>query len=152
MPTSFRDAERSDFDQWLTLWAGYNAFYKRTGPTAVSRETTERTWNRFFDHYEPMHCCVAEDGGTLLGLVHFIYHRNTTMHGPTCYLQDLFTNQQARGQGIGTGLIEAVYERAASVGAERVYWHTQEDNATARRVYDAVARKSGFIVYQHSLG
>jgi GNAT superfamily N-acetyltransferase len=109
------------------------------------------TWGRFFDHYEPVHCLVADEAGKLLGIAHYLYHRNTTMIAPTCYLQDLFTHADARGRGIGRALIEAVYDRAKAVGAPRVYWQTHETNATAQRLYDAVAERSGFIVYRKHL-
>ena len=64
------------------------------------------------------------------------------------YLQDLFTDETCRGQGVGRTLIEAVYERAREGGAERVYWLTQNGNSTARRLYDKVADESGFVVYR----
>ena len=43
-----REARPDDFDQWLPLWDGYNAFYERAGPTAVSDAMTRTTWGRFF--------------------------------------------------------------------------------------------------------
>jgi GNAT superfamily N-acetyltransferase len=143
-----RDVGPADFEPWLELWKGYNAFYKRVGPTAVSDEVTRTTWARFFDAGEPVHALVAERDGRLLGLVHYIFHRNTSMLAPTCYLQDLFTAEGARGQGVGKALIEAVYDRARMAGASRVYWQTHETNVVARRLYDTVADRSGFIVYR----
>lgn len=145
---TIRDVQKTDFEQWQALWAGYNAFYQRVGPTAVSDEVTRTTWARFFDAYEPMHALVAELDGGLVGLVHYLYHRNTVMLGPTCYLQDLFTAPAARGHGVGRALIEAVYERARAAGSTRVYWQTHETNLTAQRLYDAVAERSGFIVFR----
>jgi GNAT superfamily N-acetyltransferase len=141
---TIRCAVPADFDRWLPLWEGYNTFYKRTVPAEVTRTT----WSRFFDAYEPMHAIVAECDGRLLGLVHYLFHRNTAMLAPTCYLQDLYTIAESRGQGVGRALIEAVYERAQAAGSPRVYWMTQEDNATARRLYDRVAERSGFIQYR----
>ena len=66
----------------------------------------------------------------------------------SCYLQDLFTEEAARGGGVGRALIEAVYERARAAGLKRVYWQTHETNATAMRLYDGVAERSGFVVYR----
>jgi len=149
---TIREAVPADFNQWRTLWDGYNAFYERTGPTAIPEEVTRTTWQRFFSAIEPMEALVAADNdGGLIGLVHIIFHRNTTMLGSTCYLQDLFTAPQARSRGVGRALIEAVYAQAAAGGAERVYWNTQESNATARRLYDQVADLSGFLMYRKSL-
>ncbi len=147
-PIAIRDVARADFDRWLPLWNGYNAFYGRTGPSALPPDVTATTWDRFFDAGEPVHALVAERDGTLLGLVHYLFHRNTIMVQPVCYLQDLFTDAAVRGQGVGRALIEAVYQRARAAGSPRVYWHTQATNATARRLYDAVAVDSGFIVYR----
>jgi len=147
-----REAHPDDFDRWLPLWDGYNAFYERAGPTAVSDDMTRMTWRRFFDASEPMHALVAEaEGGRLVGLVHYLFHRNTVMPGPICYLQDLFTAADTRGQGVGRALIEGVYARAKAAGSTRVYWQTHETNATARRLYDGVAQNSGFIVYRKDL-
>jgi GNAT superfamily N-acetyltransferase len=141
----------ADFDAWLPLWDGYNRFYGRAGETALPRELTELTWARFFDGYEPMHAMVAEQSGVLVGLVHYLFHRSTTMAGPTCYLQDLFTAEAERGNGIGRALIEAVYEQARTARAERVYWLTHETNATAMRLYDTVAERPGIVVYRKAL-
>ncbi|MCC8393695.1 GNAT family N-acetyltransferase [Paraburkholderia sp. MMS20-SJTR3] len=146
-----RAVTRDDFAAWLPLWDAYNAFYGRAGETALPRQITHITWNRFFDGYEPMHAFVAEREGQLLGLVHFLYHRHTTLAGPTCYLQDLYTLDSERGKGVGRALIEAVYARAKADGAERVYWLTHETNHTAMRLYDKVADKSGFVVYRKAL-
>ncbi|PMS32145.1 ribosomal protein S18 acetylase RimI-like enzyme [Trinickia symbiotica] len=150
-PLIVRAIEENDFDRWLPLWDGYNRFYGRFGDTALPREITNLTWSRFFDGYEPMHAFVAQRGEALVGLVHFLYHRSTTLAGPLCYLQDLFTLESERGKGVGRALIEAVYAEARAARAERVYWHTHETNHTAMRLYDSVADKPGFVMYRRSL-
>ncbi|HLH91235.1 MAG TPA: GNAT family N-acetyltransferase [Xanthobacteraceae bacterium] len=143
-----RPIERADYARWLPLWDGYNAFYGRSGPTALAPEITQATWARFFDPAEPVHALVAERGAELLGLAHYLFHRSTTLLAPICYLHDLFTAQAARGAGVGRALIEAVYERARAAGSARVYWQTHQTNATARALYDKVAAHYGFIVYR----
>src|ERR1700757_1915602 len=79
-----RFVARSDFDRWLPLWDGYNAFYGRAGKTALARDITDRTWQRFSDGWEPVYGLVAESGGVLLGLTHYLYHRSTTAIEPVC--------------------------------------------------------------------
>ncbi len=148
---TIRPVARQDFAQWLPLWDGYNAFYQRSGPTALDPEITRTTWQRFFDAYEPVHALVAESDGQLLGLVHYLFHRSTIAIQPNCYLQDLFTTAEARGKGVGRALIGGVYERARLAGSPRVYWLTHETNHTARQLYDKVAENSGFIVYRKML-
>jgi GNAT superfamily N-acetyltransferase len=150
-PLTIRPVQPSDFPHWKPLWNGYNAFYGREGATALPDETTRLTWARFFDAYEPMHALVAERDGQLLGLVHFIFHRTTIAPTSNCYLQDLFTLESARGQGVGRALIEEVYRRAEAARCARVYWLTHESNTTARALYDKVAENSGFLVYRKNL-
>jgi len=143
-----RAARHGDHTAWLPLWHGYNAFYGREGATALPDAITASTWARFFDPLEPMRAFVAERDGDLVGLVHIVLHRSTTMLGPTCYLQDLFTAPAARGQGVGRALIEAVYGFADEQGIGRVYWMTQTTNAAGRALYDRVAEHQGFIIYR----
>jgi GNAT superfamily N-acetyltransferase len=145
---TIRSVARQDYDQWLPLWDGYNAFYGRSGATALAADITRMTWARFFDAYEPVHALVAENGGQLLGLTHYLFHRSTTAIEPVCYLQDLFTAEAARGKGVGRALIDAVYEQARRAGSSRVYWQTHETNRAAQQLYDKVAERSGFVVYR----
>ena len=105
---AIRPVRQADFAQWSVLWDGYNAFHERVGPTALPAKITQSTWNRFFDAEEPVHALVAERNGTLLGIVHYLFHRSTLLIEQNCYLQDLFTVEATRGQGIGGALIEAV--------------------------------------------
>jgi GNAT superfamily N-acetyltransferase len=148
---TIRFVVREDFPQWLPLWEGYNNFYGRAGITALPEAITLMTWERFFDAYEPVHAMVAEEEGQLVGLVHYLFHRSTISITPTCYLQDLFTQESTRGKGIGGKLIQAVCEQARLAGVGRVYWHTHASNSTAMRLYDNVAERSGFIVYRKDM-
>ena len=146
-----RAVTRGDYDQWLPLWDGYNAFYGRSGPTALAPEITAMTWQRFFDAYEPVHALVAERSGRLVGLTHYLFHRSTTAIAPLCYLQDLFTSEAARGKGVGRALINGVYDAARIAGSPRVYWQTHETNLVAQDLYNKVAERSGFIVYRKTI-
>ena len=142
---NIRPIVRSDWEAWLPLWRGYNAFYERS----AAEDVTRTTFARFFDAYEPVHALVADAGdGRLTGLVHYLFHRNTSLLGPVTYLQDLFTSEAARGQGVGRALIEGVYGAARAAGSPRVYWLTHETNARAIALYDQVAERSGFIQYR----
>jgi GNAT superfamily N-acetyltransferase len=146
-----RELRNEDFPRWKPLWDGYNAFYGRSGETALPEVVTNMTWARFFDGYDPIYALVAERDGQLLGLVHYLFHRSSTSLTSNCYLQDLFTVESARGKGVGRALIQEVYRRAECAGSGKVYWQTHETNAHAMKLYDQVAEKSGFIVYAKNL-
>lgn len=147
---TLRPPAEGDLNAWLPLWDAYNAFYGRHGETALDPAVSRLTWQRFLDPSEPVHARLAWRGGQLLGLAHYIFHRNTLMPDYACYLQDLFTVPAARGQGVARQLIAAVADAARQAGSPSVYWHTHQDNATARQLYDRVARDTGFVVYRQT--
>ncbi|MEW6258100.1 MAG: GNAT family N-acetyltransferase [Pseudomonadota bacterium] len=136
--------EAQDRGPWEPLWRGYQSFYEVELPPAV----TETAFARMLDPAEPTHGALAWQGERAVGLVHFIEHRTNWSIADTCYLQDLFVAPHVRAAGIGRRLISHVYDFAAARGCARVYWLTQETNAGARRLYDAVAERSGFIQYR----
>ena len=146
-----RPIQREDRAQWRPLWDGYNAFYGRQGETALPEAITAATWERFFNANEPVHGLVAVEGGSLVALVHYLFHRSTTRLHDVCYLQDLFTAPGHRGRGIGRQLVEAVYAAARAAHSSRVYWTTQDTNTPGRALYDKLGRHAGFIVYSHEL-
>lgn len=146
-----RLAVKTDFKQWSELWSQYNAFYDRVGETALSEEIVRTTWQRFNNPKEPVHCLVAEYDNELVGLAHYIFHRNTITIENTCYLQDLFSAPEMRGKGVGRALITEFYERAEQAGTIGVYWHTHSSNKTARKFYQKMAIDTGFIVYRKTL-
>ena len=144
-----RAVRPEDYEQWLPLWDGYNAFYGRSGPTALAPEITRTTWERFFDAQRTGARPCRGAGRTASSALStiFITARTTTID-LVCYLNDLFTSAAARGKGVGRALIQAVYDEARRAGSPRVYWHTHETNATARLLYDKVADDTGFIFYR----
>ncbi|MFZ6773003.1 GNAT family N-acetyltransferase [Undibacterium sp. SXout7W] len=139
-----RFVKTQDYAQWLPLWEAYQRFYK----TSIAELVTQKTWARFLDSDEPMHCAVAEQDGVLVGVVHYIRHRSCWTEGDYIYLQDLFTAPDLRGKGIGRALIEHVYTAAKAQGCSRVHWLTHESNTDAMKLYDKIADKSGFIQYR----
>lgn len=137
--------EPSDRAAWEALFRAYIDFYQRTEP----QEMYDRAWDEFHADSR-LHALGARLDGRLVGITHFFIHPSTS--GPdVCYLQDLFTAPDARGQGAARALIDAVADWARERGCGRVYWLTQESNTTARRLYDKVAENRGFIHYVISL-
>jgi len=134
--------EPEDRAAWGELFAGYHAFY---GRPHWPRESYDVAWQRF-EGDDQIHARGARLDGRLVGIVHFLAHPSTTS-ADLCYLQDLFTAPEARGQGVARALIADVATWARERGCARVYWHTQSGNQTARRLYDQVAENRGFIQY-----
>nr|WP_243847591.1 GNAT family N-acetyltransferase [Microbacterium ulmi] len=128
----------------MPLWQGYVDFYE----AAVADDVTDATFARLVAA-EALHGAVARDAdGRAVGIVHWLFHPATWTTSTYCYLEDLFVAPEVRGGGVGRALIAHVRERAAASGSSKVYWLTDESNATARGLYDRVATRTGFLHYQ----
>jgi GNAT superfamily N-acetyltransferase len=130
---------------WEVLARGYKSFYREPEPD----EAYEQTWQRLAAGTE-IHGLGARLDGRLAGIAHYLFHP-AVWYGEACYLEDLFTDEAARGRGVARALIEGVAAAARDRGAERFYWLTHETNAQARVLYDKVARFTGFIRYGYPL-
>ncbi|GIK78928.1 MAG: GNAT family N-acetyltransferase [Pseudorhodoplanes sp.] len=135
---------RSERAAWEPLWQAYLDFYR----SAVAPGNNDVLWARIHDPAEPVFALGAYRDGRLIGIAHYIFHRSCWTVGDYCYLQDLFVAADARGGGVGRALIAAVEQAARAKGASRIHWLTQEDNHSARALYDKVAERSGFIQYR----
>jgi len=142
---NIRPLAANDFAQWSDLWRQYLEFYQ----SSVPQKVFETTFDRLIDAKNTaQNALVADQAGTLVGLVHFIYHPHNWRVENVCYLQDLFTAPNTRGQGVGRALIQSVYDLADKNGTPSVYWLTQDFNKTARLLYDRIATQTPFIKYQ----
>ncbi|MEV6393425.1 GNAT family N-acetyltransferase [Streptomyces sp. NPDC051907] len=139
---SLREEDRA---AWEALARGYKAFYR----TAVRDKGYEETWQRLLRATE-FHGIGAWSNGTLVGIAHYLFHPTFWMED-SCYLQDLFVDEAARGRGAARMLIEKVADAARLRGASRLYWTTREDNTAARALYDKVASFKGFVRYDYPL-
>ena len=129
---------------WDPLWQGYLRFYR----ARLDPQITETTWTRLVTADEQPHGLVAELDGRIGRIRALSLPPSTWSPTAYCYLEDLFVGPETRGQGVARRLIEAVYAAADAAGATSVYWHTQEFNADGRALYDTLAHRTSFIVYQ----
>lgn len=142
-----RAVQADDKAAWLPLWQAYLDFYHQPLPQAV----TDLTFARFLDPAEPMFMVVATLDSNLCGFATCISHRSTWAEDGYAYLEDLYVDESARGQGVARALIAAVAEAAKLRGLSRLYWVTHGDNARARTLYDKVADLTPFVQYQKPL-
>jgi GNAT superfamily N-acetyltransferase len=139
-----RPIVEDDWGDWKALWEGYLHFYRRELSEATSRSTFARLCRKA----DGMFGFVATSDTSLTGFAHALLHPSTWSTEGYCYLEDLFVAPAARGAGVGQALIEAVVGEGRRRHASRIYWHTQEFNGPARSLYDQLAHRTSFIVYQ----
>jgi GNAT superfamily N-acetyltransferase len=144
MTIEVRPAQASDKDRWLVLWQGYLDFYK----TSLTSHQSELTWSRIMDPNFNMKCAVAVQDGQIIGFTTYNLQNSTWSENGHCYLEDLFVDPAVRGGGVGRALIDYVKAYAIENKCSRLYWNTDEDNATARKLYDTYTLESGKRQYR----
>jgi GNAT superfamily N-acetyltransferase len=146
---TIRDVRLDDYDAWRDLWDQYLLFYQ----TSLTEEVTLSTFRALNDRSNQVKGFLAESQGVIVGLAHCFLRPSTWHKVGYIYLEDLFVAPIARGEGVGRKLMESVVEYAKSLGAERVYWLTKENNSTARALYDSFngVGRSEFIHYEYPL-
>jgi len=144
MSLEIRAALPADKDRWFILWQGYLDFYR----TELSPAQSALTWGRILDPDFNMNCAVAVLDGVVIGFVTYNLQNSTWSENGHCYLEDLFVDQSIRGRGTGRALIEFVKAFAMENKCSRLYWNTDEDNATARKLYDTYTLESGKRQYR----
>lgn len=142
-----RDAHSGDLEGWLPLWKGYCDFYKVT----IDVDVTMSTWARILDPMSVLTSRVALAGGNLVGFAHHLTHITTWDRRPTCYLEDLFVADSARGLGVARALMDDLVALGKAEDWASVYWITAEGNATARKLYDKISGQDEFVRYSISL-
>ena len=142
-----RNAEPGDRAAWHRLWQGFLDYCDTTLPPAV----TDSTWSRLMDPASPLKMRLAVVDGTPLGFAIHQHHPSTWVMGDDCYLEDLFVDPAARGQGLGRALINDLMALARARGWHRLYWNTDATNATARKLYDSFVENDGHIRYRVTL-
>ena len=145
--TTIRDAVPGDEAAWRALWQDYLSYYGVDLDPAI----TAMTWARLLDPASPLKARLAEAAGEVQGFAIHQHHPSSWVPGDDCYLEDLFVAPEARGKGVGRALISDLMTLARAQGWHRLYWHTDQDNATARRLYDSIVPSDGHIRYRLKL-
>jgi GNAT superfamily N-acetyltransferase len=138
-----RAIESADREQWAALFRGYREFYE----LAPDETVVERVWAWLMDDAHEVNAFVALSGGALVGIAHYRRFARPSSGTIGLSLDDLFAAPSVRGRGVGSALIGRLQALAVSEGRSVVRWITADTNATARRLYDAVATATPWVTY-----
>ena len=144
MSVQVRPIELRDADAWRRLFRDYGVFYE----TTFDEAQLDHVWGLLTTEGSGVDALVAEVGGAVVGIAHYRSHPDTFSTGRDWYLDDLFTDPSARGAGVATALIERLKQLARATGPGTLRWITADDNVTAQRVYDRVAKRTSWVTYE----
>ncbi len=138
-----RLTDPSDKAAWVRLFAAYREFYQQPADDAV----VQRVWSWILDPQHETNCVVAEIDDVVVGIADYRVYARPLAGATGIWLDDLFTDPNFRGHGIGRSLIEYLQSLARQQGHSIVRWTTAEDNATAQRLYDTLATRATWVTY-----
>lgn len=129
---------------WRELYNAYAVFYRRE----MSDEIAEAVWGWLNDDNHVLEGLVALLDDTPIGLAHYRAMPSPLRGADIGFLDDLYVAPEARGRNVGERLIDGVRAIAAARGWASVRWLTSENNYRARTLYDRVATKTQWTVYE----
>jgi ribosomal protein S18 acetylase RimI-like enzyme len=136
-------------DEVLPLVRKYLEFYQVKN---ISDDRNRQFLSQFGFH-NPLGCQFLfrhENKAVAFATVYFTFV--TSIASKVAVLNDLYTEPEYRGRGIGKQLIEHCRSFAKTNGAARLQWVTMPDNEVAQGLYDSLdTRKSTWLIYTYGV-
>ena len=133
-------ASTADLNELVRLYVAYRVFYGEAAEeeraTAFIRDRVTQSSARYF---------LAWIGNSAIGFMHLMPSTNTLAMRPIWFLEDLYVDVSARGQGVATALVSYAEAFAHDTGAERLTLATAHDNLAAQHIY----KKLGYVREEH---
>ena len=95
-------------------------------------------------------CVIAELDGRPKGFAIFFHNYSTFLCRHGLYLEDLYVTPEARGKGIGIGLLKHLAELAIERGCGRMEWWVLDWNTPAIDLYKSLEAEAmdEFTIYR----
>ena len=143
-----RVAERSDVE---TLLGFMRELQREGGPSFDGRPFDERIVRESVEGLlgdeRFGQIWLIEAAGATVGYVVLTYGYSLEFHGRDALLDELFVAEHARGQGIGTAVLDLVAEECRRLGIRAVHLEVDRANVQAQRLY----RRHGYIDHDRYL-
>ncbi len=132
---------------WRILYRAYADFYK----SAITDEMLEQVWSWLMDDNTELRGLAAVKDHEIVAIAHWRLHIRPLHAQKSSYLDDLYVKPEIRGNGIGSLLIEEVARQAKDEGCHLLRWATAADNTTAQGLYDKIAKRTDWLIYDKAI-
>ncbi len=139
-----RNIQVKDKDEWRELYQGYANFYK----VEISKITLDTVWNWLLDQNHELSGLVYEINNKLVAIAHYRRMPSPLRGKDIGFLDDLYVHPDFRGRKIGEEIINKLNHISQEKGWGLIRWITRNDNHNAKSLYDRVAKKSTWDVYE----
>jgi GNAT superfamily N-acetyltransferase len=138
LPFNIRPAVPEDCAAILAL-VNELAEYEKLSHAVVATEASFR--EHLFGNHSAADAILAVRQSKAVGFALFFRSFSTFQGRPGIYLEDLYVQPTARGQGIGKALFAHVAQRAIEQDCGRIEWSVLNWNEPAIRFYESLAAK-----------
>ena len=139
-----RDIEIKDKVEWENLYYGYADFYK----VKITEEILNTVWNWLHDLKHELNGLVYEIDNHIVAIAHYRQMPSPLRGKNIGFLDDLYVHPDYRGRKIGEDIINKLNEISKERGWGLIRWITRNDNHSAKSLYDRIAKKSTWDVYE----
>ena len=142
-----RQINSKDFDKWRSVYHYYAEHYE----VSLTEAGIKTTWNWLMDDKQTLRGIVAENKNNIIGIAHYRAMPSPLRGKYIGFLDDIIIIPEKRGTGIGKQLLDKIKEIGIKEKWSIVRWITKDDNYQARTLYDKVAVKSDWNMYEMDL-
>ena len=139
-----REIKLTDKEQWENLYEGYAKFYK----VEMNKTILKTVWNWIHDKNHEVEGIVYEINNKIVGLAHYRKMPRPLRGQEIGFLDDLYVDPDYRRKGIGENFLNYLKELSKSRGWNLIRWLTHDDNIKAKSLYDRVAEKTNWDLYE----
>jgi|TARA_B100001146_G_scaffold49061_1_gene42554 GNAT superfamily N-acetyltransferase len=139
-----REIKLTDKEQWENLYEGYAKFYK----VEMNKTILKTVWNWIHDKNHEVEGIVYEINNKIVGLAHYRKMPRPLRGQEIGFLDDLYVDPDYRRKGIGEKFLNYLKELSKSRGWNLIRWLTHDDNIKAKSLYDRVAEKTNWDLYE----
>ena len=139
-----REIRLSDKEEWEVLYRGYADFYK----VEMKDEILKTVWSWLRDRSHDVKGIVYEHENKVVGLAHYRRMPRPLRGKYIGFLDDIYVEPKYRGKKIGEKLIHELNEISKKNNWDLVRWVTHNDNIRAKSLYDRIAKKTTWDLYE----
>ena len=139
-----REIHLKDKEQWKKLYKDYADFYK----VEMNNQILQTVWSWLHNKNHEVDGLVYEIDDNIVGLAHYRRMPRPLKGKDIGFLDDLFVDPKYRGQKIGEKILNELKKISKSKEWNLVRWITHDDNRRAKSLYDRVAEKTSWDLYE----
>jgi ribosomal protein S18 acetylase RimI-like enzyme len=129
-------ANAEDLEAVSSLIAGFRSWWGKEEPSL--ERIRETVGVLLADPNTEFLLAAPDDASPAAGVCQLRYRLSVWTGADDCWLEDLYVDDGARGNGLGRALVDAVFQSAKARGCRRIELDVNEQNTAALAFYESL--------------